>query len=201
MTDATTATAPSARNAHPKVEKLLVDRWSPRSFDESEIPDADLEVIFEAAGWAPSAYNYQPWKFLYAKRGDANWERFLSILIPFNASWVKDAAVLVYIVSDTHMGEGAEAKPAHTHSFDAGAAWANMALQATAMGYHAHGMIGFDLDRARTELGVPDRYRIEAAVAIGKKDSPERLPEGLREREVPSTRKSVTEIAVAGNFR
>jgi nitroreductase len=196
-----TATATPDRTAHPRVEKLLVERWSPRSFDETSIPDEDLSVIFEAAGWAPSAYNYQPWKFLYAKRGDANWERFLSILIPFNASWVKDAAVLIYIVSDTQMGEGADAKPSHSHSFDAGAAWAQMALQATALGYHAHGMVGLDLDRARTELGIPDRYRVEAAVAIGTKDSPERLPEGLRAREVPSNRKPVSEIAIAGNFR
>ncbi len=199
MTD--TATAAPVRTANPRVEQLLVDRWSPRSFDESAIPDEDLAVIFEAAGLAASAYNYQPWRFLYAKRGDANWDRFLSILIPFNASWVKDASVLIYIVSDTQMGEGENAKPAHAHSFDAGAAWANMALQATALGYHAHGMVGLDFDAARTELQVPDRFRIEAAVAIGKKDVPERLPEGLREREVPSTRKPVSEVAFAGNFK
>ena len=90
----------SERKAHPRVEKLFVDRWSPRSFDESAIPDEDLHVIFEAAGLAPSAYNYQPWKFLYAKRGDANWDRFLSLLIPFNQSWAKTASVLIYIVSD-----------------------------------------------------------------------------------------------------
>jgi nitroreductase len=194
-------TALRVRKTDPRVEKLIVKRWSPRSYDESEIPDEDLAVIFEAAGLAPSAYNYQPWKFLYAKRGDANWDRFLSILIPFNASWVKTASALVFIVSDTQMGEGADAKPSHTHSFDAGAAWANMALQATALGYHAHGMIGLDLDAARSELQVPDRYRIEAAAAIGREDSPEKLPEGLREREVPSTRKPVSEVAIAGNFK
>jgi nitroreductase len=203
MTDTATTTPSAAeiRNAHPLVEKLLVNRWSPRSFDESEISDEDLAVIFEAAGLAASAYNYQPWKFLFAKRGDANWERFLSVLIPFNASWTKDASVLIYIVSDTQMGEGDEAKPSHSHSFDAGAAWANMALQATALGYHAHGMVGIDLDAARSELQVPERFRIDAAVAIGRQDSPERLPEYLREREVPSTRKPVSEVSIAGNFK
>jgi nitroreductase len=201
MTIPDSATIESIRHAHPRIERLLVDRWSPRAFDESDIPDEDLAVIFEAAGWAPSSYNYQPWKFLYAKRGDANWERFLSILIPFNASWTKDASALVYIVSDTQMGEGADAKPSHTHSFDAGAAWANMALQATAMGYHTHGMIGLDLDAARRELKVPDRYRIEAAIAIGTQAPAEKLPEMLRQREVPSTRKPVSEIAFAGDFR
>lgn len=191
----------STRHADPRVLPLIVERWSPRSFDRSEIPDADLHTIFEAAGWAPSAYNNQPWTFLYAKRGDANWERFLSILIPFNAGWVKDASALVYFVSDTMMGEGADAKPSHTGSFDTGAAWAQMALQASAMGYHTHGMIGLDLDHARTELHVPERYRIEAAAAIGRRGPVESLPDMLREREVPSTRKPVEQFAIAGSFR
>jgi len=179
---------------------LIVERWSPRAFDESEIPQEDLDVIFEAAGLAPSAFNYQPWKFLYARRGDANWDRFLSLLIPFNASWAKDAGALVIIVSDTVQQQGEKASPLHSSSFDAGAAWAMLALQASALGYHTHGMTGVDFDKVRAELGVPDRYRVEAAVAIGRRDSAERLPEGLREREVPSGRKALDEIATAGNF-
>ena len=190
----------ATRHADPRVLPLMVERWSARAFDESAIPDADLQVIFEAAGWAPSSYNLQPWKFLYAKRGDANWQRFLDLLVPFNASWAKDAAVLIYFVSDSMSGEGADAKPSPTHSFDTGAAWAQMALQASAMGYHAHGMIGFDIDRARTELKVPERYRVEAATVIGRQGPKERLPEKLQEREVPSTRKPVSEIAIAGDF-
>jgi nitroreductase len=189
------------QSPHAKVHQLFVDRWSPRAFDESAIPDQDLEAIFAAAGLAPSAFNYQPWKFLYARRGDANWERFLSLLIPFNQSWAKDAAVLVFIVSDTKHRQGEEPTDFYSHSFDAGAAWAQMALQATSLGYHTHGMTGVDFAKARAELGVPDDYRIEAAVAIGRRDTPERLPEGLREREVPSGRKPVAEIAIPGNFR
>ena len=126
----------------PRVHQLLLDRWSPRSFDASALPQEDLEVILEAAGRAPSAFNHQPWRFLYAHRGDANWERFLSLLIPFNADWAKDASVLVFIVSETTMGD----RPFYSHSFDAGAAWAQMALQATAIGYHAHGMTGLEFD-------------------------------------------------------
>lgn len=190
----------TTRQAHPKIVPLIVERWSPRAFDESEIPQEDLDVMFEAAGFAPSAFNYQPWKFLYARRGDANWDRFVSLLIPFNASWAKDAGALVFIVSDTLLQQGDDAKPLHSHSFDAGAAWAQLALQATALGYHTHGMAGIDYDRAREELAIPDRYRLEAAVAIGRRDTPERLPEGLREREVPSGRKPIGEIAVSGNF-
>ena len=189
------------RQAHPSIHPLFVDRWSPRSFDESELPQEDLDVILEAAAWAPSAFNYQPWKFLYARRGDANWERFLSLLIPFNQMWAKDAAALVFIVSDTKKRDGEEHVDFYSHSFDAGAAWAQMALQATLLGYHAHGMTGLEFDKARAELGLPDDFRLEAAVAIGRRDAPERLPEGLRGGEVPSPRKPVGEIAFAGNYR
>jgi nitroreductase len=189
------------RQTHPKVHQVFVDRWSPRAFDESEIPEDDLEAIFAAAALAPSAFNYQPWTFLYARRGDENWDRFLSLLIPFNQSWAKDASVLVFIVSDTKMRKGEDANDNHSHSFDAGAAWAHMALQATLLGYHAHGMTGVDFDKARAELGVPADHRIEAAIAIGRRAAPERLPEPLREREVPSGRKPLQDVTIRGNFR
>lgn len=203
MSDVTTQTAlPTAagRHADPRVERLIVERWSPRAFDTSTIPDADLAVIFEAAGWAPSSSNNQPWKFLYAKREDADWARFLGLLIPFNQSWVKDASVLIFIVSDGMTGEGDKANASYTHSFDAGAASALLALQASALGYHAHGMAGVDFDAARAELKVPERWRIEAAYAIGRQTTPDHLPEALRGREVPSGRKPVAEIAVHGDF-
>lgn len=193
--------AESRSQADPRIHRLFIDRWSPRSFDATEMPQEDLDVILEAASWAPSAFNYQPWRFLYARRGDTDWERFLSLLIPFNAGWAKDAAVLIFIVSDTRMGDGDDAKPLHSHSFDAGAAWAQMALQATVMGYHAHGMTGIDFDRATRELGIPENFRLEAAVAIGRRDRPERLPEELQAREAPSSRKPIAEIAFAGGFR
>lgn len=191
----------TTRQANSRIHQLLVDRWSPRSFDGSEMPQADLDIIFEAAGWAPSAFNYQPWRFLYAKRGDANWERFLSLLIPFNASWAQTASALVFIVSEMNMGQGESAKPSHSHSFDAGAAWTQMALQATALGYHAHGMTGLDFETARRELKLPEDYRLEAAAVIGRRAEADRLPEGLREREVPSNRKPLHEIAIAGDFQ
>lgn len=191
----------TTRQTHPKVHQIFVDRWSPRAFDESEIPKDDLQAIFAAAALAPSAFNYQPWTFLYAHRGDENWDRFLSLLIPFNQSWAKDASVLVFIVSDTKMRKGEEANDNHSHSFDAGAAWAHMALQATLLGYHAHGMTGVDFNKARAELGVPADHRIEAAIAIGRRDAPERLPVGLREREAPSGRKPLEDVAIRGNFR
>lgn len=187
--------------AHPRIENLIVERWSPRSFDGSEISQEDLDVIFEAAGWAPSAFNMQPWTFLYARRGDENWERFLSLLIDFNRSWAENASVLIFVVSNRLQGRGEDKKPHYSHSFDAGAAWANLALQATAMGFHAHGMTGIEFGRAEQELGIPEDHRLEAAIAIGRKDAKDKLPEKLQEREVPSGRKPVSEFAIAGNFR
>lgn len=186
--------------AHPKIVGLLKERWSPRSFDGSEIPQEDLDVIFEAGGWAPSAFNIQPWKFLYARRGDANWDRFVSLLVEFNQSWAGNASVLVFVVSSRNQGQGEDSKPNHSHSFDSGAAWALCALQATAMGYHAHAMTGVQFDKAETELGIPEDHRLEAAFVIGRKDDKEKLPEKLQAREAPSPRKSLSEIAIPGNF-
>ena len=195
------SSTPPARHPDHPVDPIFTTRWSPRAFDRSVIPDADLKTIFEAARWAPSAFNYQPWRLLYARRESVDWDRFLSLLIPWNQSWAQNASVLIYICSDTVM----EMKPgqtsyAHTHSFDAGAAWASMALQATMLGYHAHGMAGVDWDRAREELKVPDRFRIDAACVIGRTGSLDLLDEKNRAREKPSDRRPITEIAFAGDF-
>ncbi|HEX8469381.1 MAG TPA: nitroreductase family protein [Allosphingosinicella sp.] len=186
---------------HP-VDPLFLDRWSPRAFDGSEMPEADLLTLFEAARWAPSAFNSQPWRFLYARRGEADWERFLDLLIPFNRSWAQSASALVYILSDTLPFTDKSGEPAtsHTHSYDSGAAWACFALQATRMGYQAHGMSGVDFERAQTELRVPERYRIEAAAAVGRIGDPATLPEKLRARETPSGRKAVEEFAFKGGW-
>jgi nitroreductase len=189
----------TGRKAHHPVAPIFLDRWSPRAFDGAVLPDADLMTIFEAARWAPSAFNYQPWRFLYAKREDADWARFLDLLIPFNRGWAQSASVLIYFLSDSRMEMVAgQPMPSHSHSFDTGAAWACLALQATMMGYHAHGMVGADFDRARVELEVPDRYRFEAAAVIGRVGDIGALDERLREREVPSDRKAVADFAFRG---
>ena len=187
---------------HP-VDPLFLSRWSPRAFDGSEMPEEDLLTLFEAARWAPSAFNSQPWRFLYARRGDAEWERFLGLLIPWNQSWAHSASVLIYILSDRlpFTDKAGEPAASHTHSFDAGAAWACLALQASRIGYQAHGMSGVDFERARAELGVPERYRIEAAAVVGRTGDPATLPDKLRARETPSGRKAVSELAFRGGWR
>ena len=190
------------RPEHP-VEPLLLDRWSPRAFTGETMPDAELMSLFEAARWAPSSYNSQPWRFLYATRGSAHWDKFLGLLNDFNRSWAKDASVLIVLVSSsTMLPPGADKPvPSHSHSLDAGAAWENLALQATKMGWHAHGMVGFDLDRAFTELNVPVGYRVEQTIAVGRKGDKSLLPEYLQGREMPSDRLKVSEIAFEGGFK
>jgi nitroreductase len=185
-----------------EIDPLFIERWSPRAFDGSEMPEGDLLSLFEAARWAPSAFNSQPWRFLYARRGQADWERFLGLLIPFNRSWAQSASVLIYILSDSFPMTDKNGEPAtsHTHSYDAGAAWVCLALQATRMGYQAHGMSGVDFERVREELEVPERYRIEAAAVVGRIGDPATLPETLRAREFPSGRKAVEEFAFRGGW-
>ncbi len=185
---------------HP-VDAQFVDRWSPRAFDRSDMSDADLMTIFEAARWAPSSFNAQPWRLLYTVRSSDDWDRFVALLMPFNAAWAQNASALVYVLSDTLIEtKPGEPSPSHTHSFDAGAAWAQMALQASLLGYHTHGMAGVQWDRARAELDVPDRFRFEAAFVIGRIAPAETLDERLRAREVPSDRKPIGEFAFAGQF-
>jgi nitroreductase len=196
-------TEANGRKADHPIDPLFLDRWSPRAFTGEAIPEAELASIFEAARWAPSSYNSQPWRFLYARRDTAHWGKFLGLLNEFNRSWAKEAAVLIIVVSSsTMLPPGAEKEiPSHSHSFDAGAAWANLALQATRSGWHAHGMVGFDIPGSAEALGVPAHYRVEAAVAIGRKGAASLLPAGLAAREVPSPRKPLADIAFEGGFK
>lgn len=184
------------------IDPLFHERWSPRAFDGSTIDEETLASLFEAARWAPSAYNVQPWRFLHARRDTPDWDVFLRGLIAFNRGWAKDASVLVYILSDTVMGAGGDKPPtpSHSHSFDAGAAWAQLALQAHRMGLATHGMTGLEFDTAREVLAVPERFRIEATIAIGRRGDPAILPEGLRARETPSDRRPIGAFSAAGAF-
>jgi nitroreductase len=196
-------TTPPSRRADAPIDPLFTDRWSPRSFDRSAISDIDLATLFEAARWAPSAFNHQPWRFVFARQGGTDWQRFVSLLMPFNAGWAQNASALVFILSDTLIQLPGKPEPglSHSHSFDAGAAWAQLALQATRLGYSTHGMTGVDFARARTELGVPERFRIEAAIAIGRRGDKTHLPEQLQAREAPSDRRPVAELVMEGRWQ
>jgi nitroreductase len=177
---------------------LILNRWSPRSMSGEGMTDEELMPLFEAARWAPSSYNGQPWRFHYAKRGTPHWHDFFSLMVEGNQSWTKDAAVLVVVVSRTTFEHNE--KLSHTHSFDTGAAWMNLALEASARGYVAHGMEGFDYEKAKSVLNLSEHYRVEAMIAIGKRAPLEHLSKELRVREKPSTRRPLREIAIEGPF-
>jgi nitroreductase len=196
-------TEANPRSADHPIETLFLDRWSPRAFTGEGISESELRTFFEAARWAPSAYNSQPWRFVYARRDNAYFDKLLGLLVPFNQSWAKTASALVFVVSaKTFVAPGkTEATPSYSHSFDAGAAWAALALQATASGWYTHAMAGFDHEAAYAALNIPAaEYRIEAAVAIGKRAPKEQLPEALQARETPSPRKPVSEFVFEGGF-
>lgn len=194
--------ATNSRSADHAIDPLFLERWSPRAFTDEVISEAELKALFEAARWAPSSYNSQPWRFVYARRGTSHWQALLGLLNAFNQSWAKNAAALVVIVSKETMAVPGQADevPSYSHSFDAGAAWANLALQAVRLGWQAHGMVGFDRERALSELKVPAGYRVEAAVAIGKPGDKAQLPEALQAREAPSQRNPISATAFEGAF-
>jgi nitroreductase len=181
------------------VDEMFLDRWSPRALSGEPVTDEELMTLLEAARWAPSSYNNQPWRILYARRDTEHWDAFFDLLVEGNRAWAKDAAALLLFVSkETFDFNG---KPYPTHSFDTGAAWENIALQATLLGLVTHGMQGFDYERARAELRIPEGFRVEAMAAVGRPGDPSRLPEQLREREAPSGRKPLSEITCEGAFR
>jgi nitroreductase len=180
------------------IEPILFHRWSPRAMSGEEISEQELMILFEAARWAPSSYNAQPWRFLYARRGTANWDRFFDLMVEFNQGWTKHAAVLMVVVSRKTFESNDQAAP--THSFDAGAAWQNLALQGSTMGLVVHGMQGFDYEKARAVLNIPEHFQVDAMIAVGKPGKREDLPEDLQQREQPSDRKPVAEIVIAGGF-
>lgn len=183
------------------VDPLFVQRWSPRAFSGEPITETQLHSLLEAARWAPSAFNLQPWRFAWARRDTPHWDRFVDVLLPFNQVWARNAGALIIVASDSFSRpEGQPPQPSHSHSFDTGAAWGNLALQAVKLGLISHGMLGFDQDKARAELGVPAEWRLEAAVAVGHPGDPADLPEKLRAREVASDRNPVSAFAFEGGF-
>jgi len=184
-----------AAAAHPEVHDLIRHRWSPRAFSSKEVTPSDLAILLDAARWAASSYNEQPWRFIVAtKRDPAAFQKLLGLLVPFNQSWAKSAPVLILMAAKKTFSHNHEPNAYALH--DTGAALATMALQAAAMGLHVHGMAGFDHEKARTELNIPEDYELGAFAAVGYLGTPDQLPEGPKQQELaPRGRKSLSEIA------
>jgi nitroreductase len=179
------------------VDRVFVDRWSPRAMSGEELTGEELLTLFEAARWAPSSMNNQPWRMLYAPRTSRHWPLFFDLLVDSNKVWCARAAVLVVVISKATFENG---KPCRTHSYDGGAAWMSLALQGSLMGLVVHGMQGFDYDRAGIDLGIPEGFQVEAMAAVGRPGRVEELPEQLQARETPNERRPLAQSVCEGPF-
>ncbi len=195
-------TTSNTRTSDYPIDPMFLDRWSPRAFAGVAISEQELMTMLEAGRWAASSYNSQPWRFLYARRDTPHWDKFFNLLVEFNQGWCKSASALIYLASNSLMRPPGSDKdvPSYSHSLDAGTAAGYVALQAMKMGWQLHGMVGFDKERAFAELNLPQGYRVEAAYAVGKIGDKATLPDALREREKPSERVPLSQLAFEGGF-
>jgi nitroreductase len=182
------------------VHELIKNRWSPRAFAEKPVERQVLRSLFEAARWAPSSNNEQPWAYLVATKDDAeNFAKMLGVLVEFNANWAKDAPVLALSVA--HLKTNRDGKPNRVAVHDVGSATAQLTFEANTRGLLVHQMAGFDAEKARQTFAIPPDWEPVAAMAIGYPGNPESLPDKLRERELaPRTRKPVSEFVMTGSW-
>jgi nitroreductase len=182
------------------VNELIRDRWSPRAFAEKEIAPADLRSLFEAARWAPSSSNEQPWAFIVATRHDhENFQKALQPLVEFNVNWAKHAYVLGFAVSELAFKRNNT--PNRNAHYDTGAAMALLCTESTSRGIMVHQMAGFDPDTAREVFEIPAGWEAIAAFAIGYPGDPASLPQPYRDREIaPRLRKPIREFVMSGKW-
>lgn len=180
----------SPRQAEHPVHPQFLERWSPRAFTGEALDEATLRGFLEAARWAPSAFNAQPWRVVWGLAGTPSFERIAATLVPFNQAWAAQASALLVFAHVTEWTPAGAGGPQALRSaaFDTGAAWASLALQVHLAGWAAHAMGGFDDAALRTALKAPAHVQLDAVVAIGRRGDPATLPEGLRGRESPSPR-------------
>ncbi|XP_054166541.1 uncharacterized 15.4 kDa protein in ask 5'region-like [Oppia nitens] len=185
------------RRSEYAIHPMILGRRSLRQMSGEEMTDGELYPLFEAAKWAPSHFNTQEWRFIYAKRGTKHFRKFLSLLTAGNQEWAKDASVLIILVSNRFSVYKGKKSFVRSHSFDTGAAWMAMALEGVSRGYVVHAMAGFDYPKAARAIRMPNNgdYQVEAMIAVGKR----RNYKG-RTDEKTSQRKSIDEIVSEGYF-
>ena len=182
------------------IHEILRNRWSPRAFADRAVSPETLRSLFEAARWAPSSFNEQPWSFLVATRENPeDFNRLLSCLVDGNIAWAKYAPVLMLSVAKLKFEHNQ--KP-NRHAFhDVGRAGENLVIQASALELMVHQMAGIHVDKARESCGIPEGYDPVAGFAIGYPGEPQTLPEGLRERELaPRSRKPAESFVFGGRW-
>jgi nitroreductase len=178
------------------VADVIYARWSPRAFADKNVSTEDLRKIFDAARWAASSYNEQPWRFFVGRRGDATYQKIFDSLVEFNQQWAKSAPVLVLSVASKKFAHNGT--PNYHALHDTGAATALLSLAATSLGLHTHSMAGFDHDKARKAFHVPEDYDMGAVTALGYLGDPESLPEQLKKNELsPRQRKELSQFVFA----
>lgn len=184
---------------HP-IDPLFIKRHSPRAIADMPLEKEKLMSLFEAARWAPSSYNNQPWRYVYAFKGSEAWAGLQNLLVPQNRLWTIHAPVIIVALS--HNLFSYNKQPSRTHSFDAGAACENLALQATNMGLVVHAMEGFDYHGVRAYLSIPETYTVEAMVVVGYPGKVEDLPQDLRKGDLELTqRMAVEDFAFENSFK
>jgi len=182
----------TAATDHPVME-VLAGRWSPRAYDATApLDEQKLQSALEAARWAPSANNVQPWRFIVARRGTSEHAAVVETLAGFNQLWAGDAGALVVALQDT------ESDAFGTASYDLGQAVAHLSVQAHHDGLHVHQMAGFDRDALRAHFGLEERFLPVTVITLGDLGDPELLPDALREREsAPRSRRPLAESVLA----
>lgn len=185
-------------STHHPIHPLLAERWSNRAFEDRPVDDADLEALLEAARWAPSAFNAQPWRFVYGKRGSQTFDRIAACLVEGNA-WAKEAGALFLTCARTRYEHNDKANPYARH--DLGLAVMSLVLEATHRGLGVHQMAGFDAAQAQQSFQVPEPFEAVTTIALGHVGPPESLSEPLRQREIaPRDRKAAGELFFTGDW-
>ncbi|QDX93897.1 nitroreductase family protein [Brevibacillus laterosporus] len=186
----------SHRESTHAIDPIYLNRWSPRSFSEKPVEAEVLHRIFEAARWAPSGSNEQPWRYIVARTPEDR-ATFLKFIMPGNTAWCDKAPVLALLLS-TKLSSRDE--PLRSHSFDAGTSWGYLALESVRQGLVTHAMGGFYPDKARELLHIPNEYEVEIVIAIGYQGEKEALSEAYQEREIPNSRRGLEEVVFEGSF-
>ena len=181
---------------HP-IDKIFLERWSPRSISHENFTEKDLFSLIEAARWTPSSSNVQPWRFIYTMHNSKEWNKFYDLLDDFNNIWCKTAGALIVLISKKTSDDG---KPYKLNSFSAGSAFMSLAFQARMKNLIAHGMQGFDYEKARKVLNIPEDFSVECMIALGSQGKVEELHERMQKSEKPNQRKPFKEIANKGQF-
>jgi len=181
----------AARDPLPQVDKNFPNRWSPRAFKKTDITESTIATILDAARWAPSCFNAQPWRFFTSTTSSFN--TFLQLLVGPNQIWAKNAGLLGFLVAKKEFEHND--KPNNMAIFDCGAAWMSLCMQASMLGLHTHGMAGIHYDAIYDAFDIDKtKFEVVMGFAIGIMDVPESLPDKLRENELPSPRKPLQEI-------